>query len=158
MPVYSESYTKDAILSLPLEHLEHHVSIRCIHVAEIPSVRGASLSMTDTREAIAAARELLGEKLKVNRSREVEDDSAGKLLHKFWNTLRACDPALTRTLLLKVTVPDGRILTGHFSCLDKQGNLVLSRTTQVSTFGTERFLGVVVVPSAQRVKCELEEV
>ena len=113
--------------------------------------------MTDTREAIAAARELLGEKLKVNGSREAEDVSAGKLLHKFWNTLLACDPALTRTLL-KVTVPDGRILTGHFSCLDKQGNLVLSRTTQVSTFGTERFLGVVVVPSAQRVKCELEEV
>jgi small nuclear ribonucleoprotein (snRNP)-like protein len=57
---------------------------------------------------------------------------------------------------LKVTVPDGRILTGHFSCLDKQGNLVLSRTTQVSSLGTERFLGVVVVPSRQRVRCELE--
>jgi len=59
-------------------------------------------------------------------------------------------------IVLKVTVPDGRILTGHFSCLDKQGNLVLSRTTQVSSLGTERFLGVVVVPSRQRVRCELE--
>merc|ERR1712130_337909 len=56
---------------------------------------------------------------------------------------------------LQVAVPDGRVLTGRFSCLDKQGNLVLSGTTQVSPLGTERYLGVVVIPSSQRTTCEL---
>lgn len=71
------------------------------------------------------------------------------------------DPAIRecRSLLdqpLRVELTDGRVIVGHFSCLDKQGNVLLNnaselRWTQPRAEGdaaerTERHLGTVLVP------------
>lgn len=55
----------------------------------------------------------------------------------------------------QVTVADGRVIEGSFSCLDKQGNLVLSAASQLSMEGSKRFLGNVVIPAKQRKDCKL---
>ncbi|KAK9846489.1 hypothetical protein WJX81_005167 [Elliptochloris bilobata] len=69
---------------------------------------------------------------------------------------------------LRVVVRDGRVLVGQLSCLDKQGNIILSHTVQVlagcsagaeqklKRHPEERLIGLVLVPPQQRVSCEVE--
>lgn len=52
------------------------------------------------------------------------------------------------------------MLEGDFSCLDKQGNIILSNTLEQLTTATgkkeERHMGLVLVPVQQQQKVELQ--
>ncbi|EFJ50931.1 hypothetical protein VOLCADRAFT_116657 [Volvox carteri f. nagariensis] len=59
----------------------------------------------------------------------------------------------------RVTLVSGRVLEGDFTCLDRQGNIILSNTfEQVTTApGREgRHMGLVLVPTNQQQKVELQ--
>eukprot|EP00198_Chlamydomonas_reinhardtii_P013655 XP_001702992.1 predicted protein [Chlamydomonas reinhardtii] len=60
----------------------------------------------------------------------------------------------------RVTLTSGRVLEGDFSCLDKQGNIILSNTLEQLTTATgkkeERHMGLVLVPVQQQQKVELQ--
>lgn len=66
--------------------------------------------------------------------------------------------ALTLTLdsLYRVSVTDGRILTGTFICIDPQGNLVLDRAVELAPGEGEkpRETGLVLVPRRHWVTIE----
>eukprot|EP00884_Botryococcus_braunii_P011715 jgi/Botrbrau1/20544/Bobra.145_2s0093.1 len=66
---------------------------------------------------------------------------------------------------LRVVVRDGRVFVGDFSCLDRQGNLVLSNARQTMSDGPPRGIvsmvadmpmGMVLVPLKQQVACHVE--
>ncbi|GFR43601.1 hypothetical protein Agub_g4698, partial [Astrephomene gubernaculifera] len=60
----------------------------------------------------------------------------------------------------RVTMVSGRVLEGDFTCLDKQGNIVLSNTYEQATTASgareERHMGLVLVPFDQQAKVELQ--
>ncbi|GIL47399.1 hypothetical protein Vafri_4227 [Volvox africanus] len=60
----------------------------------------------------------------------------------------------------RVTLISGRVLEGDFTCLDRQGNIILSNTFEQVTTASgrreERHMGLVLVPIAQQRKIELE--
>ncbi|PNH05205.1 hypothetical protein TSOC_008561 [Tetrabaena socialis] len=60
---------------------------------------------------------------------------------------------------MRVVLASERVLKGDFTCLDKQGNLILSNTVEeVVTPGgkaEERHMGLVLVPVQQQRKVEL---
>lgn len=60
---------------------------------------------------------------------------------------------------LRVTLTDGRIFEGVFSCLDKSFNVVLNEACELSPTGARKHFnaragGVIIVPGARIVKCE----
>ncbi|RHY29775.1 hypothetical protein DYB32_004858 [Aphanomyces invadans] len=60
--------------------------------------------------------------------------------------------------VLRVEITDGRILVGHFHCLDKDKNLILTDTTEYryaakdSTPPSVRQLGMTLIPGRHVVK------
>ncbi|GIL70362.1 hypothetical protein Vretimale_3543 [Volvox reticuliferus] len=60
----------------------------------------------------------------------------------------------------RVTLISGRVLEGDFTCLDRQGNIILSNTFEQVTTASgrreERHMGLVLVPIAQQHKVELQ--
>lgn len=51
------------------------------------------------------------------------------------------------------------MLVGEFICLDKQGNIILhhaAERVEIDGQAEEKFLGQILVPAKQRVKCEVE--
>lgn len=62
-----------------------------------------------------------------------------------------------RVCLPQVEIIDGRIITGYFVCLDKQGNLVLQNAVQsFADHSEERQMGMAIVPKQQRTSCHVE--
>jgi small nuclear ribonucleoprotein (snRNP)-like protein len=68
---------------------------------------------------------------------------------------------------LWVQLKDGRNLCGYLTCLDKQGNIILSNATeaeppkkiensQVMTKGQSRLVGTVLIPKNYRTSCYAE--
>ena len=60
---------------------------------------------------------------------------------------------------LRVTLTDGRVFEGVFSCLDKGFNVVLNEASEVSLTGARKQFnaragGVIIVPGARIAKCE----
>jgi small nuclear ribonucleoprotein (snRNP)-like protein len=60
---------------------------------------------------------------------------------------------------LRVTVTDGRVLTGQFYCFDNLRNIMLSETKEAanSTDTSSRHLGLVLIPWKWVVSCHLEQ-
>lgn len=59
--------------------------------------------------------------------------------------------------VLRVTTPQGRVITGRLQCLDKQGNLVLSGAQEMLANKAEpRSMGMVLVPPQQQQRVELQ--
>lgn len=57
--------------------------------------------------------------------------------------------------LMQVFTSDGRLISGIFTCLDKQGNIVLQHAAQhLEPSDEERHLGTVIVPRNQRIKTQ----
>ncbi|KAL4430962.1 hypothetical protein ABPG75_006218 [Micractinium tetrahymenae] len=59
----------------------------------------------------------------------------------------------------KIRVKDGRVLVGDFTCLDRQGNIILTNTFEVMTLNGrphEKLMGQVLVPAAHRQSCEFQ--
>ncbi|PRW58249.1 small nuclear ribonucleo [Chlorella sorokiniana] len=59
----------------------------------------------------------------------------------------------------RIRVKDGRLLVGEFTCLDKQGNIILTNTYEHMTLNGahhEKLMGQVLVPAAHRTSCEFE--
>ena len=62
--------------------------------------------------------------------------------------------------ILRVTLSDGRVFEGLFSCLDKSFNIVLNNACELTETGIKkapfnpRVGGVVIVPGKHVVKCE----
>ncbi|GLC74780.1 hypothetical protein PLESTF_001555500 [Pleodorina starrii] len=60
----------------------------------------------------------------------------------------------------RVTLISGRVLEGDFTCLDKQGNIILTNTFEQVTTASgkreERHMGLVLVPTDQQRKVELQ--
>jgi small nuclear ribonucleoprotein (snRNP)-like protein len=57
----------------------------------------------------------------------------------------------------QVTLNDSRVFVGEFQCLDKQGNLVLGRASELmGPGGGERPVGMALVPAAQRRLVEVQ--
>ncbi|EFN59124.1 hypothetical protein CHLNCDRAFT_49967 [Chlorella variabilis] len=59
----------------------------------------------------------------------------------------------------KIQVKDGRVLVGDFTCLDKEGNIILTNTYEHMQLGGqlhEKVMGQVLVPAAHRVSCEFQ--
>lgn len=56
---------------------------------------------------------------------------------------------------MQVFTSDGRLISGIFTCLDKQGNIVLQHAAQhLEPSDEERHLGTVIVPRNQRIKTQ----
>lgn len=60
---------------------------------------------------------------------------------------------------LRVTLTDGRVYEGLFTCLDKSFNVVLNGACELTPLGRKpplnpRVGGVVIVPGAHIVRCE----
>ncbi|KAJ3043803.1 hypothetical protein HDV00_004211 [Rhizophlyctis rosea] len=69
------------------------------------------------------------------------------------------DVAKLRTYLsrkCRITASDGRVFVGHFMCIDKGRNIILSGTEESNKFGEKRFLGLVMIPGKHLVKAEME--
>ncbi|KAK4701551.1 hypothetical protein P7C70_g4678, partial [Phenoliferia sp. Uapishka_3] len=66
--------------------------------------------------------------------------------------------ALSKTLdsLYRISIPDGRIFTGQFVCIDPQGNIVLDRTVELAPEpgSVPRDIGIVMVPKRYWVTVE----
>mmetsp|Transcript_5702 Transcript_5702/g.12416 ORF Transcript_5702/g.12416 Transcript_5702/m.12416 type:complete len:96 (+) Transcript_5702:501-788(+) len=66
---------------------------------------------------------------------------------------------------LRVSLTDGRVIIGRFSCLDKQQNILLTDTIELSCYAeessettrSERRLGVVIVPRKWVRTCHVED-
>ena len=64
---------------------------------------------------------------------------------------------------LRVTLTDGRILVGTFSCFDKQRNVLLTNVSEYrkaddGRLGCRRNLGIVLVPRRWITECHAAEV
>lgn len=58
----------------------------------------------------------------------------------------------------RVRTPDERIIVGDFTCMDKQGNLVLNNAVEEYSYKEkveERPLGSVVISKSQRSVCDV---
>ncbi|KNE70059.1 hypothetical protein AMAG_20225 [Allomyces macrogynus ATCC 38327] len=74
---------------------------------------------------------------------------------------RATGPAAVATPLhalleqvLRVHVTDGRVFAGKLKCTDRDRNLVLSETVEITPQGDERHVAMVMVPGKHLTKVE----
>lgn len=58
--------------------------------------------------------------------------------------------------VVRVTNPQGRIITGELLCMDKQGNLVLGKAQEEVPKAEPRQMGMVLVPLHQQKNVELQ--
>ena len=68
---------------------------------------------------------------------------------------------------VRITISDGRRLTGRLECLDKELNMVLKQATesrpsdpdgdQALAASSERSVGLIMIPGAHVVKCEVDD-
>ncbi|KAL4426797.1 hypothetical protein ABPG77_006583 [Micractinium sp. CCAP 211/92] len=59
----------------------------------------------------------------------------------------------------KIRVKDGRVLVGDFTCVDRQGNIILTNTYEVMMLNGrphEKLMGQVLVPATHRQTCEFQ--
>eukprot|EP00898_Chlorokybus_atmophyticus_P007599 jgi/Chlat1/7840/Chrsp66S07340 len=85
----------------------------------------------------------------------VEQEDVGEEVEEESAALRRGRAALLYRRM-RVGISDGRVLEGLFHCLDKQGNIILMDTAQVTPSGERRPLGQVLVPAAHRTSLHIE--
>ena len=126
--------------------VEHQVA----ETTEAPSTSGQA---SEERSPLAkSAAKLLYKRFKVRAMRHY-------LTHKRNNNGSQCSSISIN--FLQIQVRDGRVLIGDFTCIDKQGNIILNQTVeQYESNGKleEKVLGQVLIPATQRVSCECEVV
>lgn len=60
-------------------------------------------------------------------------------------------------LKARVTVTDGRMFCGTFTCVDKQKNIILANSDEFRK-GEKRHVGLVMIPGKHITKAEVEDV
>lgn len=66
----------------------------------------------------------------------------------------ALTPSLAPTRTFRAKLSDGREVVGAFKCMDGNGNFILSSALETRN-GTQRHLGLVMVPGKHLVKMEV---
>mmetsp|Transcript_37880 Transcript_37880/g.74514 ORF Transcript_37880/g.74514 Transcript_37880/m.74514 type:complete len:90 (-) Transcript_37880:136-405(-) len=57
---------------------------------------------------------------------------------------------------MRVTITDGRIMSGRFHCFDNQSNIILVDTFQLLNGAKTRRLGQVLITGKHVLKCEVD--